>query len=291
MRLRYYAFVAALLLFLSSLLCSCEVFQRPNLSKAYMLPRPQKTFLDKKMAEVSGLFYLPKENYFLSICDDKKKVYRLNTLGEESDYFAQDLGASGDYEDVIKVKGTVYVLRSDGHLVEAVQSPGTDTLQVTDYPFLNNETNDFETLYYDSTVNGLVVLCKSCAHEKGQRMRTAFKFDLATKTWSPRPFYTISTKSVADALKDGKVEFKPSAAAIHPLEKRLYILSSAGHLLIVANLRGQVASVYRLNPNLYPQAEGIAFATNGDMYITNEAKLGKPSLLRLPYKPAVTQKR
>jgi uncharacterized protein YjiK len=37
---------------------------------------------------------------------------------------------------------------------------------------------------------------------------------------------------------------------------------------------------------LYPQAEGIAFAPNGDLYISNEAKLGKPTLLYIPYKPS-----
>jgi uncharacterized protein YjiK len=89
-------------------------------------------------------------------------------------------------------------------------------------------------------------------------------------------------------LKDGKVEFKPSAAAIHPIEKNVYILSSAGQLLVVTDRKGKVQSAYRLNPNFYPQAEGIAFAENGDMYISNEAKLGKPTLLRLPYKSKST---
>jgi uncharacterized protein YjiK len=53
---------------------------------------------------------------------------------------------------------------------------------------------------------------------------------------------------------------------------------------VVTNLKGDVEEVFRLNPTLYPQAEGIAFAPNGDMYVTNEAKLGKPTLLYIPYK-------
>ena len=82
------------------------------------------------------------------------------------------------------------------------------------------------------------------------------------------------------------MDFEPSAAAVHPLEKRLYILASSGNLLVITDFKGKVQEVYRLNPTLYPQAEGIAFAPNGDLYISNEAKLGKPTLLYIPYKPS-----
>ena len=84
-------------------------------------------------------------------------------------------------------------------------------------------------------------------------------------------------------LKNDDAKFEPSAAAIHPVNKRLYILSSAGQLLVITDTRGQVAEAYDLNPDLFPQAEGIAFAPNGDMYISNEGKSGAPTLLRFSY--------
>ena len=87
-------------------------------------------------------------------------------------------------------------------------------------------------------------------------------------------------------LKDDKAKFKPSAAAINPITKRLYILSSAGNLLVIADLHGQVIEAYHLNPNKFPQAEGIAFAPNGDMYISNEGKYGGRATFQFfPYQP------
>jgi hypothetical protein len=156
-------------------------------------------------------------------------------------------------------------------------------LSVNRYPFPVGGKNDFETLYYDSSARGLVLLCKRCASEKGAHVRTAWRFDLVTKQFDSTPLFTISTDDVKQDLKDGEVEFHPSAAAIHPIEKRLYVLSSSGHLLVICNTRGKVENVYRLNPTFYPQSEGIAFASNGDLYITNEAKLGKPTLLKIEY--------
>ena len=78
--------------------------------------------------------------------------------------------------------------------------------------------------------------------------------------------------------------FDPSAAAIHPIDKKLYILSSAGNLLVIADKNGKPLLGYNLNPDDHPQAEGIAFAPNGDMYITNEGKYGTPTLQLFKYK-------
>ena len=265
------------------LFSSCEMLWSPNMPKTYLLPRPKKMILDKKLNEISGLNYLANENAMITVADNKQKIYRVTQDGVITDYIAADFGPEADYEDVVKVDSTVYVLISNGTIVEV---NATDSgLQVNNYPFWSTEKNDFETLYYDKKSKGLVMLCKNCKEERGKNIRTAYRFDIAGKQFGTQPFYTISSKAVKNILKDGNVDFEPSAAAIHPLENRLYILASAGNLLVITDLNGKVQEVYRLNPTLYPQAEGIAFAPNGDMYVSNEAKLGKPTLLYIPYKP------
>jgi uncharacterized protein YjiK len=220
----------------------------------------------------------------ITVADNKQKIYRITQDGKVNDYFEDEFGPQEDYEDVVRVDSTIYVLVSNGTIVAI--NPSDSGMQVTKYPFWSTDKNDFETLYYDGDSKGLIMLCKNCEIERGKNIRTAYRFDLAGKQFETKPYYTISSKAVKNSLKDGKVDFEPSAAAIHPLEKQLYILASAGNLLIITDLKGTVREVYRLNPTLYPQAEGIAFAPNGDMYIANEAKLGKPTLLHIPYKPS-----
>jgi uncharacterized protein YjiK len=261
---------------------SCQMFWSPKSPRGYVLPKPKKIILDKKLNEISGLFFMKKENAMLAIADNKQKIYRITPDGKESHYFDDDFAPQDDFEDVVQVGSTVYVLISNGTIVELNR---TDSgLNVKKYPFWSQEKNDFETLYYDPTVNSLVVLCKFCKEGEDKTSPNAYRFHLDSKQFDTTPYYTISSKTVMDILKDGKADFKPSGAAIHPGDNQLYILSSAGHLLVVANLKGAIQAVYRLNPTLYPQAEGIAFAPNGDMYISNEAKLGKATLLHIPYK-------
>ncbi len=152
--------------------------------------------------------------------------------GTVSNYFEEDIGrGAADYEDVVKVDSTIFLLVSNGTIKEAKKSDSG--LVVQQYPWPLGGKNDFEALYYDSTANGLILLCKKCETDKKRKMRSAYRFDLAAKKFDDAPFYTISSEEVNHSLKDGDIDLDPSGAAIHPLEKRLYIISSAGNLLVL----------------------------------------------------------
>lgn len=261
---------------------SCEMLEKPRSTKGYLMQRPNKMIIDKKLNEISGIFYVQNEDAFIAIADDKKKIYKLTKDGKVSDYFDLEL-ESADYEDVVKIEDTVYVLISDGTIV-GIHQTDTTFAQVK-HKFPSTKKNDFETLYYDPTVESLIILCKVCADDKGKQLRSAYKFNLSTRTFDAMPYYAINSREVKDILKEGRVDFNPSGAAIHPIQKRLYVLASAGNLMVITDMRGKVQEVFRLNPTLYPQSEGIAFTPNGDLYVSNEAKLGKPTLLKIPYKP------
>jgi uncharacterized protein YjiK len=79
--------------------------------------------------------------------------------------------------------------------------------------------------------------------------------------------------------------FQPSAARIHPVLKKLFILSSASNQLVIADPNGNVEGVYMLAQKSFPQAEGLTFKTNGEMFIANEAVSSKAALLKFRYIP------
>src|SRR5215217_4095518 len=97
---------------------SCQLFWSPKSPRGYVVPRPNKMILDKKLNEISGIFYLPQENSFIAIADDKQKVYRVTVDGKVSNYFEHDFGAEADYEDIVKVDSSVFVLISDGTILD-----------------------------------------------------------------------------------------------------------------------------------------------------------------------------
>ena len=250
-----------------------------NSPQNYSLNKPHQMALGKPLNEISGIFYDAEDSSLLAVADSKEKVFQISLRTKKlKDFTKNIIPSNSDLEDIVRVDSSLFLLMSKGILVE-VPVRGADSSNIKTHALNLSGTNDFETVYYDPSAQGLVLLCKTCAREKGSGVRTAFRFDLRTRTFDSASFYTISRGQVKRLMKNEDAKFEPSAAAFHPLNKRLYILSSAGNLLVIADNRGQVIEAYDLNPDVFPQAEGIAFAPNGDMYISNEGKGGKPTLL------------
>lgn len=276
------AFAALLLVCtLLALQMGC-VQQNDSSPNGYDLRTPQKRALGKVLNEISGLTYNTDSNALLVIADSKRKVFSINLKTQKLSDYAEKFSEQADFEDLVILGDTVYVLISNGTIL-AVPQGAKDSSTTRTYPFWSTDVNDFETLYYDLTVKGLVILCKTCAHEKGQGIRTAYRFNLPLKKFDSTALYTISSDSVKAAVKNNGATFKPSAAAIHPMNNQLYILSSAGKLLVITDMRGKVLEAYNLNPDKNPQAEGITFSPNGTMFISNEGKYGKATLHIYPY--------
>jgi hypothetical protein len=112
---------------------------------------------------------------------------------------------------------------------------------------------------------------------------TAYTFDLETRRFDSEPFFQISFKDVFNKLQNYNAECKPSAAAINPVNNKLYIIASVGKLMMECTQGGKLEKIYKMNPNHFPQPEGIAFAENGDMYISNEGADGKATILKFIY--------
>ncbi len=262
-----------------------------NLSD-YDLQHPEVTLLGSVLNEISGICYYGKggDSALLAVVDSKRQVFKLEMkvprLKDQTDKL---LPPDSDPEDLVQVDSSIFVLLSRGILLE-IPGNENDTAGVRSYELGLPGNNDFETLYYDPNVKSLVMLCKACDHERKAGIRTAYRFDLATRRFDSTSFFTIEKDKIKEVLQDANAKFDPSAAAIHPIDKRLYILSSAGNLLVITDNRGTVMTAMTLNPDDFPQAEGIAFAPNGDMFISNEKKHGEPTLLRFPYRQSSNKK-
>ena len=243
-------------------------------------PVPEK--LDNRLQEISGLAWDRKNDEFYAHNDEKGVLY---VLDREKKFILREIpfGEKGDYEDVALYNSVPFVLRSDGKLFKVdVNDDGTANGSEAGKLDLKG-SKDFETLYYDNTRKALIMVCKNCKFDDKETV-SAFAFYPDSIGFASEPVYQIDVNRIKE-LSNSKSRFQPSAAAINPIDKKLYIVSSASKQLAIADADGNVESVYVLAKKLFPQPEGIAFKGNGDMYISNEGIGSKATLVKFFYKP------
>ena len=254
----------------------------------YDLSKPDQVLhLPNQLLEISGLTALDPET-FACVQDEKGIVYIYDALKNEikTEF---NFHIDGDYEGITEVRGTIYILRSDGTLFEIsdYQDPGfTVHSYKTGIPANNNEG-----LCFDEINDRLLLASKSkpITEPKETPLRVIYGFDLKTKRLSDKPAYEFNVNELeayakklqidlpVKTKKDGTIsepslKLKTSAIALHPISHELYLLSAKDHFLFIFNHDGSLIHMMPLNEKMYNKAEGITFYHNGDMLITNEGE-------------------
>jgi hypothetical protein len=249
--------------------CGCGAKEHGSYSSppGYDFNKPYVYKLPEVLDEISGVAYYPKDSSVFAIQDEKGwlfKVHLTTPLKIERWKFS----SGGDYEDVALVDSSFFVLKSKG-VIERFKFTSGDSVELQSFPVPEDGRNEFETLFYDSSLHRLILICKNCEDDKKKQV-TSWAFDPETNSFSPG--FTIETSKIRQAFGDAdKSRFKPSAAAVHPLTGELYIIASVNHALVILKRDHTVKSTYKINPSLFKQPEGLTFTPNGDLIISNES--------------------
>jgi uncharacterized protein YjiK len=275
------------------------LMEKEELTIGYNFSSPDKLLiLPGILQEISGLTNIDTTT-FACIQDENGILFIydiVNNKIQQQYKFTMD----GDYEGITRVGKSMYVLRSDGTLFE-ISDYSSKNFKLASYdtgiPADNNEG-----LCYDEANNRLLIAAKGKVG-KGREFkdkRVIYGFDLKTKTLSDEPAFDFDLQDInrfaqkndiALPVKEKKngnkkestIKFRTSAIVIHPLTKKLYLLSASDHMLFVFDMKGTIEHIELLDEEQFNKAEGITFFDNGDMLITNEGQDKKPTLLRFNY--------
>ncbi|GAB3662938.1 hypothetical protein GCM10028791_38210 [Echinicola sediminis] len=256
-------------------------YQSPQ---TYDLNQPVKMVLPQLLDEISGLT-IGENGHIWAIQDEASVVYELkwpdNKILRKSK-FAKNM----DTEDILFTQKGLFALKSNGDIYE-VTDIFTDKANSLKHDFPFEGKRDLESLaQFDE--NTLLLYCKECKLDKDDNVASGFFFDLGSKQFREAKGFKLTEKKMRKLLTEKdtfKLTVKPSAIALHPIEKKLYVLSSVGKWLLIKDRFGDMEKLYRLNPRVFKQAEGICFSNNGDMFISNEAQDGNANILMFAYKP------
>ena len=250
----------------------------------YDLKNPNHTWkLPGQLVEVSGNTWIDKDhliliedlhpNLYLVKIDDK------NATLEKTIPFAVEDKEKFDIEDVTYVNNTVYALWSHGVLFKI--SDWQTKPQVEQIKTFLSKENNTEGLCYDPVIQKLLVACKDASNVADEKKSTkaVYAFDMAVNKLNDQPFLLIHKKDF-EKVADQKLDFNPSAIAIHPVTHDIYLLSTRDNkCMAVYSHDGTLKAFQFIDKELMPQPEGICFSPEGKIYISSEGKKGEPGNL------------
>jgi len=276
---RDFAFhVSAVLLIFFVCFSSCKRNKRYGDSEMYNFSHPTVIKLPEALDEISGITYYPKDTSLFAIVDEDGLLFKIPIL-HPKDVKQWRFDKKRDYEDVVLIDSTFYVLVSNGD-IETVRFVGNNIeTKKSDFSTRSKKANEFESIFYNNKAGNLILVCKECEDDT-KKTFSMFSYSITDSQNNYDPFQTIDAVPIAKKLGFDKLHIKASAAAINPVTDDLYVLSAVNEIMVVLSRKGELREVYKLDPGLYKQPEGMAFTPQGDLIISNEfAENGFATLL------------
>jgi len=243
--------------------------------------------LGVSLLEISGLSYFPATNQLLAVNDERGVIFLLNpNTGEVEGTYKH--GYAGDYEGVEWFGQYITVVKSNGNLsFYNIDKKETEYVQKTKL----KSSNDIEGLAFDALTEELLLACKGNPNlgksEQYKKEKNIYRYNLKEEKIIKEPYLTVKdkklekfvkkysknldlSKSDVKDLKNRVKKFAPSGIAFHPQTRDLYLLSSSGKLVLIYNSDKDLTAIVFLDKKINRQPEGICFAPNGDLFISNE---------------------
>ncbi|MEO5891181.1 MAG: SdiA-regulated domain-containing protein [Ferruginibacter sp.] len=259
------------LIFILFVNTGCKQPSKIEVHSNYDLSKPEVLKMPTALNEISGIaFNKGNPDTIYAEQDEEGRLFYFPV--SSLDVKHQKFGKKGDYEDIAVCNGNVVMLRSDGVLFSfpLALSNEEEIGNVQETAGLLPK-GEYEGLYGDEATGRLYVLCKNCAADNDTKSISGYILQMTPgKSIELKGNFQVNTKDIAAKLEEKKVAFKPSALAKNYTGTEWYILSSVNKLLVVTDDKWVVKDVYKLDPTLFDQPEGIAFDKNNNLYISNE---------------------
>ena len=277
-----------------------EIPLSPINTFSYLLSSPEKKVtLPKDLEEISGLSFV-RDGVLAAVQDEKARVF---TVSLESGKILSecDFGKSADYEGVELVGETAYVTSSSGTLYKVPNYKKEDS-DGQKFNTLLTDNNNVEGLGYFPPLHYLLLACKGSPNldrKLYSGYRSIYAFDIQAGKLNPKPFLLINREEIRYVLErqastsfekeflsdydaSDKDAFRPSGIAVHPILQDIYVIGTVGKLLLVYRKDGKLQYAVPMDKDIFKQPEGICFAPDGTLYISNEGRDGKGNILVFP---------
>lgn len=227
-------------------------------------------YLPEILREVSGITISADSKTIFCVQDEMGAVFEYDILSGEVKNIHRFTDI-GDFEGIALKDSLLYVLRSDGNIFYFNPENKKEIKQF----MLSINALNFESLTYDELKKEFLIVSKDAMLNTPESKRFVHKFTFKNAN-NATQFIEVDILKINELITNNLVEtesndilFNPSAIAIHPISREIYILSASDRILTVCDNKG-LKSVFPLPAELYYKPEGLTFFKNGDLLISSE---------------------
>ena len=249
--------------------------------------------------EISGITFL-NDTVLVAIQDEDGTLFYYN-IKQNKIIKKQTFAGHGDYEDLVKAGNDMYIITSEGVMMQIKNFESSDAVTKTiSTPF--SKINEIEGLAYDKKNNRLLIAPKELGLDKDKTTKHIYGFNLKTMKFETNPAYSIplgeiesqfkgdgfeeSSKKFLKALGNNNLNkiFRSSAITVNEKTNEIFVLSSVNGIILILSPKGSLNKIVQFSGAEYKQPEGIAFSPNGKLYISNEGgKSGTGNIIEIKH--------
>ncbi|MDE2743066.1 MAG: hypothetical protein OXI58_15845 [Gemmatimonadota bacterium] len=256
-----------------------------NLTLAsYDLEKPARRFkLPKQWREISGLAMLG-ENRLLAHDDERGVVfeidYRDGSIVKSFAISDQRDPVADDFEGIAAAEGRVYLVSSSGRLYEFVEGTDGETVLYNLYTTGIGRDHEIEGLAYDPDQRVLLLISKNPKNPRQTGLVAICRWSLDTKQLVEDGHILIP--AIALSSRTDSKRFQPSGIERHPVSGNYFVVAARQRAIAEITPQGQVLAVADLAVDRHPQTEGIAFASDNTLIVSDEGVSKRATLTFYP---------
>jgi hypothetical protein len=228
--------------------------------------------LPADLAEVSGIAFAPDGRLFAH-GDERAVIYQLDFPGGKVvKRFGIGDGAGpllGDFEDIQVVGDRVFLVASDGAIVEAKEGADGATVPVARRTRGVGDACEVEGMAWDAGSSSMLLLCKQTKGKRWKDQLVILAVDPVTGDFEAEPRLTVAQAELERVT--GAKRFAGSAIARHPRSGTWLLVAGPQQAFAEIDTTGKVLGGGLLPKARHRQPEGLAVAPDLTLLISDEA--------------------
>ncbi len=239
--------------------------------------------LSEHLEEISGLA-MTRDNRLLAHNDERGIIFEIDyqkgAIAKAFQLSDMKNPVASDFEGTATIDGQVYLVTSSGRLYECREGTDGESVLFNVYTTGVGRDCEIEGLAYDESKRALLLMCKDARSADMEGQLAIYHWSIDEKQLSVDAHTVIPVAEFSQHIKGKK--FQPSGIERHPISGNYFIVAARQGAIAEITPEGMVVAVREFPAQWHRQIEGIAFAADGTLIVSDEGAGRKARLTLYP---------